>query len=295
MTVERLAAQPGLSAFAADPHNGDVLMLNYLQNKIQRLVTADVSGSGFPAKLSDTGIFADLGTLAPNPGIVSYEPNVAFWSDYAIKRRWFTIPNLVDTVGFNVDGAWTLPTSMKWIKHFDLEMNRGNPATKRRIETRVLVKTDTGVYGVSYKWNDTQDEAFLVPDAGDFFSLTVTNGGVPTQQDWEIPSRSSCLACHTPVGRFRAHVQHARNEQNVSAEQREWKPDHQSEPGRLLQWAGAQSAHAAGLRHRHGHQFQSGVPRALLSSRSTVRNVISPEARDRVGRPRLNSRWRRRC
>jgi hypothetical protein len=158
-----------------------------------------VNNSGFPSKLSDTGIFADLATLTANPGIVSYEPNVTFWSDYAIKRRWFTIPDLVSTIDFNVDGNWTLPTGMKWIKHFDLEMDRGNPATKRRIETRVLVKTDAGVYGVSYKWNDTQDEAFLVADAGDFFSLTVTNSGVPTQQDWEIPSRSSCLACHTPV------------------------------------------------------------------------------------------------
>jgi mono/diheme cytochrome c family protein len=200
--VERLTGQPGLAAFAADPSNGDVLMANYLQNKIQRLVVSDVNIAGFPQKLSDTGVFADLTTLAPNPGIVSYEPNIAFWSDYAIKRRWFTIPNLVDTVGFNVDNPWTLPTGMKWIKHFDLEMDRGNPATKRRIETRVLVKTDTGVYGVSYKWNAAQTEAFLVADGGDFFSLTVTNSGVPTQQDWEIPSRSACLSCHTTVGGF---------------------------------------------------------------------------------------------
>jgi mono/diheme cytochrome c family protein len=34
------------------------------------------------------------------------------------------------------------------------------------------------------------------------FQLTVTNNGVPFQQDWEIPSRSSCLACHTPVAGF---------------------------------------------------------------------------------------------
>jgi mono/diheme cytochrome c family protein len=200
--VERLTGQPGLAAFASDPSNGDVLMANYLQNKIQRLVVSDVNGSGFPQKLSDTGIFADLTTLAPNPGIVSYEPNIAFWSDYALKQRWFTIPNVVDTVGFNVDNPWTLPAGMKWIKHFDLEMDRGNPATKRRIETRVLVKTDTGVYGVSYKWNAAQTEAFLVADGGDFFSLTVTNGGVPTLQDWEIPSRSACLSCHTTAGGY---------------------------------------------------------------------------------------------
>jgi mono/diheme cytochrome c family protein len=202
VSVERLTGMTGLSAFGADPRTGEVLMCNYLQNKIQKLVKGDVSGSTFPSKLSDTGIFADLGTLTPNPGIVSYSPNVTFWSDYALKTRWFTIPDLVSTVNFTSNGGWGLPTGMKWIKHFDLELNRGNPATKKRIETRVLVKTAGGIYGVSYKWNDTQDEAFLVGDSGDLFQLTVTNNGVPFQQDWEIPSRSSCLSCHTPVAGF---------------------------------------------------------------------------------------------
>ena len=90
---------------------------------------------------------------------MSYQPNITFWSDYAVKTRWFTIPDLTNTVGFSQDGNWTLPTGMKWIKHFDLQLDRTNAATKRRIETRVLVKTDTGVYGVSYEWNNTQDEA----------------------------------------------------------------------------------------------------------------------------------------
>jgi uncharacterized repeat protein (TIGR03806 family) len=200
VTVERLGGQTGLSAFGADPSNGDPLFCNYLQNKIQRLIVADASGSTFPQKLSDTGVFADLATLAPNPGIVAYEPNVTFWSDYAVKRRWFSIPDLTSTVGFATDTNWTLPAGMVWIKHFDLEMERGNPATKKRIETRFLVKTTNSVYGVSYKWNDAQTEADLVADGGDLFNLTITNAGVPQTAVWEIPSRSSCLSCHTAVG-----------------------------------------------------------------------------------------------
>jgi mono/diheme cytochrome c family protein len=41
-----------------------------------------------------------------------------------------------------------------------------------------------------------------VADSGDLFNLTITNGGVPQSQTWEIPSRSSCLSCHTAVGGF---------------------------------------------------------------------------------------------
>ncbi|HEX7652947.1 MAG TPA: PQQ-dependent sugar dehydrogenase, partial [Verrucomicrobiae bacterium] len=202
VTVERLGGQTGLSAFGADPVNGDPLFCNYLQNKLQRLVVADTSGSTFPQKLSDTGIFADLGTLTPNPGIQAYEPNVTFWSDYAVKQRWFALPDATNMIGFGTDTNWTFPAGMTWVKHFDLEMERGNSATKKRIETRVVVRTTNGIYGVSYKWNATQDEAYLVGDSGDLFSLTITNGGVPQAQTWEIPSRSSCLTCHNTVAGY---------------------------------------------------------------------------------------------
>ncbi len=141
-------------------------------------------------------------SLTPNPGIVSFEPIIAFWSDYAIKRRWFCIPNTLDTITYATDANWTFPSGMKWFKHFDLETTRGNPATKKRIETRALVKTDTGVYGVSYQWNDAQTEAYLAPDGGTNFFVTVQDGTNTIQQQWEIPSRSGCQACHTPVAGF---------------------------------------------------------------------------------------------
>ena len=200
VTVERIAGDLGVAAFGVDPGNSDVLFANYLQNKVKRLVRVDAPNSAFPSRLSDTGVFADLATLTPNPGTVSYEPIVPFWSDYALKRRWFTIPDLTNKVVFAGDTNWSLPAGMMWIKHFDLELERGNPATRRRLETRVLVRTDTGIYGVSYQWNDAQTEAFLVGDGGTNFTLTVQDGTNSINQQWEIPSRAGCLACHTAAG-----------------------------------------------------------------------------------------------
>lgn len=200
VTVQRLGGVIAAAGFGRDPGNGDVLVANYVMNRIDRLVREDAEDSSFPQKLSDTGAFADLTDLAPNPGIVNYDPIVPFWSDHAIKSRWFGIPNLTDTVTHVTDGNWTLPTGMVWVKHFDMELERGNPATKQRLETRFIVKTTNSIYGVSYAWNATGTEAFLVPDGGTNFNLTITNGGTPIVQQWGIPSRSECLACHTAVG-----------------------------------------------------------------------------------------------
>jgi hypothetical protein len=87
---------------------------------------------------------------------------------------------------------------MVWVKHFDMEMQRGNPATRKRIETRLLVKTPTGAYGVSYRWNDAGTDAVLAADTGEDFPLKITANGQPAPQTWHIPGRNECMVCHTP-------------------------------------------------------------------------------------------------
>lgn len=200
-TVERITGEAGVVAFMLDPDpaNGDILMLDYGDGKVRRLVSQTVDTT-FPAKLSDTGLFADLSDLSLNPGIERYDINLPFWSDYAIKSRWFMLPDGTDTFGYVQDGNWSLPEGALFIKHFDYELTRGNPATKKRLETRLLMINAAGSYGVSYRWNNDGTEAFLVADGGEDFDMNVVISGTPTNVHWRIPSRSECLACHTPQG-----------------------------------------------------------------------------------------------
>jgi uncharacterized repeat protein (TIGR03806 family) len=196
VNVQRLTGDAGQVAFHPDPSNGDVLMADINEGTIRRLVTGPGSAN-YPLTLSETGLFADLTDLSPAPGLLPYTPNLSFWSDHAIKRRWFIIPDAQD-ITWSAEGAWTYPDGMIWVKHFDLDTTRGNPATRQRIETRVLVKNSTGAYGVSYRWNPAQTEATLVGDSGEAFDIEVIENGVPRMQHYTIPSRAQCLACHTP-------------------------------------------------------------------------------------------------
>ena len=99
------------------------------------------------------------------------------------------------------DGLWSFPTGEIWVKHFDLELTRGTPATKKRIETRLIVRNATGAYGVSYRWNDAGSEATLVPDGGADYPVNVTVNGSPYTQQWHIPSRSEFLLSNSGIGR----------------------------------------------------------------------------------------------
>jgi len=197
------ATQP--VAFGADPSNGDILIAR-LGGTISRLIYSNdpVQGQPLPSLLSETGAFSDLATLAPHPGIIPYDLNLPFWSDYALKSRWFSIPNIDDTMTFSPDGNWLFPTGTVWIKHFGFEFTNGVPSSRRRLETRFLVKNDDGVHGFTYKWNPAQTDADLVPEGGSDETLTIYNpdGSVLREQLWSFPSRGACLQCHTSQGGY---------------------------------------------------------------------------------------------
>lgn len=197
VVVERIAGEGGIAGVGRDPSNGDVLFADLDSGVIQRLVAQSVTSS-FPANLADTGLFADPAALTPNPGLIAYDVNLPFWSDHAKKRRWFGIPDTNPIAGFSREGNWSLPAGTIWVKHFDLETTRGNPATSRRLETRVFVRNSTGAYGVSYRWNTNGTAATLANVAGEEFDINVIDAGTPSVQRWRIPSQAECMTCHSP-------------------------------------------------------------------------------------------------
>ncbi len=205
-TGVRVGTESGISGWGYDPRNDDALLCNLNGGQVKRLVRSGTTGAPPPAMLSATNAFTNLATLTPAAGLVAYAPNVNFWSDHAVKSRWFGIRNLSDTVGFSADGNWTLPTGMVWVKHFDIDLERGNPATRRRVETRFLVKTASDTYGLSYRWNNIQSgaqtDATLVAEDGFNQVLTLTGASAPATQTWRFPSRTECRICHTAVGGF---------------------------------------------------------------------------------------------
>ena len=194
-TGTRLATDDRIVDFGTDPRDNELIFCDLFDGQVKRLIRTSTSGAPPPTLLSQTGVFANLATLTPNAGVVDYEPNVAFWSDHAIKSSWFAVKNLSDTIGFSENGNWNLPTGMVWIKHFDIETTRGVPATRRKLETRILVKTATDSYGLSYQWREDQSDADLVPENG--VSALIPSSS--PAQTWRFPARAECRVCHTNI------------------------------------------------------------------------------------------------
>jgi glucose/arabinose dehydrogenase/mono/diheme cytochrome c family protein len=202
-SITQLTSDGGIAGFGADPRNGDVLLADAGEGQIKKLVVTTSSGS-FPQTLADTGIFLDLINLTPQAGVEPYDINVPFWSDNAIKSRWFSVPSTNLFIGFTASANWSIPTSTVWIKHFDLELTNGEVASRRRLETRVMVKNASGDggYGVTYRWGSSITNANLVPENGLDEPIVINDSGTIRTQLWRYPGRSECIVCHNATAGF---------------------------------------------------------------------------------------------
>jgi len=177
---------------------------------IHRLVANPLSDSNqqFPRKLSETGIFASVGEQVPAAGVIPYSINAEPWADHARAERFVAIPAESVEKGDRLPlklGAYNaqpqFPHETIFAKTLSLEMERGNPASRRRVETQ-LFQYDTGIETwrpYSYVWNDAQTDAMLVDAAGAQRSFEVIDAGAPSgrrTQVWKFASRTECLVCH---------------------------------------------------------------------------------------------------
>jgi uncharacterized repeat protein (TIGR03806 family) len=207
-------------AFCEDADR-ELYILDFIGGKIHRLMPAPPSEANapkFPTKLSETGLFASTKDHTPAAGLIPYSVNAPLWSDNAEKERFLALPG-DSQIEFETEvypqpapGAppgWRFPADTVLVKTFALEMEKGNLASKRRLETRLLhFKPMPGTdevgaqfwRGYTYIWNDDQTDAELAPADGVSRTYQIKDASVAggeREQVWRYPSRSECTMCHT--------------------------------------------------------------------------------------------------
>lgn len=211
--------------FAQD-EAGEVYLVDFAGGGLHRLVEAPPreATKPFPRKLSETGLFASTKDMRPAPGLIPYSVNAPLWSDGAAKERFLALPGdsqiefdaVVYPHGPNyADRGWRFPDGAILVKTFSLEMEKGNPGSSRRLETRILqhrkMPGDDDEYGAqfwfgyTYLWNDRQDDAELLPAEGLNRSYSIRDPAAPggtREQTWRFPSRTECTLCHTMASKY---------------------------------------------------------------------------------------------
>lgn len=206
--------------------DGEILLVDYASGLLHELVKAPpvTEVNDFPMLLSETGLFRDTAKLLPEDGVLSYSVNSPLWSDHATKFRHLAIPGK-GTIDFDdvlypetppaAPPGWRFPDGTVAVKTFAVELEKGNPDSLKRLETRILhhkkMDGDDNGYGAqvwrgyTYVWNAEQTDALLLGKDGGDVEFVVKDksapGGQYTQR-WHFPSRSECTLCHTMASRY---------------------------------------------------------------------------------------------
>ena len=185
-------------AFTED-HDGEMYVLDHTAGTIHQLVPNPMPdrSSSFPRKLSETGLFKSVNEQSPAPGVLSYSINSQPWADHATAERFVALPN--ESSIKVEDSKWSFPKDSVLVKTLSLEMEAGNPATCRRVETQLLHFDGIDWMPYSYRWNDEQSDAMLVDAAGaesTFEVIDAVAAGGTRRQAWRFSGRAECQRCH---------------------------------------------------------------------------------------------------
>ncbi|QFU23343.1 hypothetical protein FM038_014900 [Shewanella eurypsychrophilus] len=165
--------------------------------------------------LSSYGLFIDPATPTSgpvNPGI-EYTLSTQLFTNYANKHRFLFIPE-GEQAQFHASEAFEFPVGTVLTKTFsmpyDTQVNTAENETL--IETRLLIKRETGWTTLVYLWRDGVARLNLT---GSDIPHTLNNQGQVETFDYHVPSRVECKLCHqlnrdgqstiSPIG-LKAHL-----------------------------------------------------------------------------------------
>ena len=189
---------------------GDVYVVDHPGGAIYRLTAnpRQDANQDFPKKLSETGLFVSTTDHAPAQGVISYSINAEPWADGTSAERFVALPGesrlgvykKTDIQIGYIAGEWEFPSGGVLAKTVSIELEPGNPASRRKLETQILQYDVDTWRAYNYIWNEDQTDALLAPDQASDKSFEIRDPNAPggkRRQTWHHASRTECILCHT--------------------------------------------------------------------------------------------------
>jgi uncharacterized repeat protein (TIGR03806 family) len=138
----------------------------------------------------------EMAAHTPSEGVHAYDVNTKLYSDLSRKLRFVVLPD-GEQIGFDASEMWEFPIGATLVKTFYYPHDARDESKGRKIlETRLLVRTQSGWDTEVYRWNDAQTEAdhYLIGKTVDVDWIDETGDEVTST--YNIPAKSDCKSCH---------------------------------------------------------------------------------------------------
>ena len=164
--------------------------------------------------LSDYGLFADMASAAPAPGVLPYDLINPLFTDHAAKHRFVFVPG-GQTAAYRETDVFDFPVGSVLVKMFAFAPDMRAPEDGQwRVETRLLIHKAGGWVAYPYIWNAAQTEAVYSPAGQRIGIETISPDGTPLQLRYAVPNQNQCKTCHqagkdiAPIGPKARHLAH---------------------------------------------------------------------------------------
>ena len=159
-------------------------------------INADAFRADCP-NLSDYRLFADASNPLSNANSgVIYDLNTPLFTDYANKYRFVFLPDGTKAA-YRDTLAFDFPVGTIIAKTFTIQEDlRIENSNQEIIETRLMVRRNTGWVALPYIWNNDKSDAVLTPTGGTQAVSWIDVDGNPRSTDYVIPNSNNCANCH---------------------------------------------------------------------------------------------------
>jgi cellobiose epimerase len=184
--------------------NDEPLLIDADGRVLRLIERSDDTNWDMPERLSETGWYADIANGQMDPRFIQFAKGKAFEGHGDGQDYWVCVP-AGETIDATKQGRWRFPDGTLLVQTLLAKVGAGAAAGgAKRMETRVLLRSEFEWYAYSYRWNEDESDAFLVPLEDPLRSVSTSERG-----DWAVPSRAQCNVCHIQAGRgYRLSFRH---------------------------------------------------------------------------------------
>lgn len=151
------------------------------------------------SKLSEYNLFSNTcdPSKTDSAQALPYDLPVMLFTDYASKYRFVFIPE-GESATFDATEALEFPIGTVITKTFAMpaDTTKRGLQEEKLIETRLLIKRDTGWIARNYVWNQSGTEAFRSLSGGPVTVKNLKHGKDKLSFTYSVPSEQQCLTCH---------------------------------------------------------------------------------------------------
>ncbi|MCA9771189.1 MAG: right-handed parallel beta-helix repeat-containing protein [Myxococcales bacterium] len=148
-------------------------------------------------RLSNYRLFTDSTDprTGANPGGVPFDLTTPLFSDYALKYRFAFIPPGQKVV-YNGTDTLDFPVGTIIAKTFSFADDLRAPTTENVVETRLLIRRETGWVGLPFIWDHARGDAFLSVGGGAEEVAFTDFQGQERAANYRVPNKNQCMGCH---------------------------------------------------------------------------------------------------